>query len=641
MWSNFVVDYLLIDAGTGGSGNYHGDSAHVGWPDAFRTILHTHHALMGEKVDLDGSGAASHPRRQRRAVRGERRHASAGLGRPARRARHAEGADRRRRRPGRGHDRQGGGLRLHAVRQLPPRLPARRHHDQAGAHGAERPRPDAPPHAQLDGAQHGQAGRAARRAQPRVAGRSTRTAPWRAPSCCSTTSACCAAAPTCSRCRSGRRPTTRPTARCHAATTAPAAPAAPRLPRPLGACPPPTTTPAAWARSRSASRSRSTPSGRRRGARTTAATTAAAASTSPASRRRPVRDLTAVMINTIGPDRRETLREMLAHFAGCRFVDADGAELPAADVLERLDEFAVPVRERYRGADGWRLRRPARGPRRLHPAVRRRAPRGAGPLRPPPAGQRALAAARDQVRRRDRRGARGGARGARGGGLDGAPRRRSGGPAPARAAAERRRRVRRPRLPRASWPTCARSTSACSRHLLDSRYYRTHDDPRTPGAGRQVLGQAARLRGLDGRRTWAPSRSRAGPTPSPSTSTSSASGSAIPGRRRGGVAGDAGATAVRRRCTRTSGACTIATRPTRRRSTPRAAATRPARTRSRPTTCCSCTTASRSGSIRPRRSCASSATCTPTSRWGRAPRSTKATRSTTARRSPTPSTPPT
>ena len=56
MWSNFVVDYLLVDAGTGGSGNYHADSSHVGWPDAFRTILHTHHALMGERVDLDGSG---------------------------------------------------------------------------------------------------------------------------------------------------------------------------------------------------------------------------------------------------------------------------------------------------------------------------------------------------------------------------------------------------------------------------------------------------------------------------------------------------------------------------------------------------------------------------------------------------------
>ena len=56
MWSNFVVDYLLVDSGLGGSGNYHADSSHVGWPDIFRTILHTHHALVNEKVDLDGSG---------------------------------------------------------------------------------------------------------------------------------------------------------------------------------------------------------------------------------------------------------------------------------------------------------------------------------------------------------------------------------------------------------------------------------------------------------------------------------------------------------------------------------------------------------------------------------------------------------
>ncbi|HET9325403.1 MAG TPA: glutamate synthase-related protein [Candidatus Eisenbacteria bacterium] len=56
MWSNFVVDYLLVDSGLGGSGNYHADSSHVGWPDIFRTILHTHHALVGEKVDLDQSG---------------------------------------------------------------------------------------------------------------------------------------------------------------------------------------------------------------------------------------------------------------------------------------------------------------------------------------------------------------------------------------------------------------------------------------------------------------------------------------------------------------------------------------------------------------------------------------------------------
>jgi glutamate synthase domain-containing protein 2 len=56
MWSNFVVDYLLVDAGLGGSGNYHADSSHVGWPDIFRTILHTHHALVHERVDLDRSG---------------------------------------------------------------------------------------------------------------------------------------------------------------------------------------------------------------------------------------------------------------------------------------------------------------------------------------------------------------------------------------------------------------------------------------------------------------------------------------------------------------------------------------------------------------------------------------------------------
>lgn len=56
MWSNFVVDYLLVDSGLGGSGNYHADSSHVGWPDIFRTILHTHHALVSERVDLEKNG---------------------------------------------------------------------------------------------------------------------------------------------------------------------------------------------------------------------------------------------------------------------------------------------------------------------------------------------------------------------------------------------------------------------------------------------------------------------------------------------------------------------------------------------------------------------------------------------------------
>ena len=141
MWSNFVVDYLLVDAGIGGSGNYHADSSHVGWPDIFRTMLHTHHALVSEKVDLDRLGRAEDdPRPERRAVRRRRRHAAVRLGRAARRAGHDQGADRRRRRAGRGEHRQGGGVRLQPVRQLPSRLPARRHHHQARADGAERPR---------------------------------------------------------------------------------------------------------------------------------------------------------------------------------------------------------------------------------------------------------------------------------------------------------------------------------------------------------------------------------------------------------------------------------------------------------------------------------------------------------------------
>ena len=114
--------------------------------------------------------AAHDPRPERRPVRRPGRHAALRLGRPARRARHAQGPHRRRGRPLRGEHRQGGRVRLHAVRQLPPRLPARRHHDQAGAHGPERPRAHAPALAQLVGAEPREAGGARRRAQPRERG---------------------------------------------------------------------------------------------------------------------------------------------------------------------------------------------------------------------------------------------------------------------------------------------------------------------------------------------------------------------------------------------------------------------------------------------------------------------------------------
>ena len=55
-----------------------------------------------------------------------------------------------------------------------------------------------------------------------------------------------------------------------------------------------------------------------------------------------VRDLTAVMINTIGPDRRETLHEMLGHFGGCRFVGASitGGRLSAVLLRDCLAQMA-------------------------------------------------------------------------------------------------------------------------------------------------------------------------------------------------------------------------------------------------------------------------------------------------------------
>src|SRR5437867_9639241 len=35
----------------------------------------------------------------------------------------------------------------------------------------------------------------------------------------------------------------------------------------------------------------------------------------------PLAEATCVIVNTIGPDRADTIREMLTHFGGCRFLD--------------------------------------------------------------------------------------------------------------------------------------------------------------------------------------------------------------------------------------------------------------------------------------------------------------------------------
>jgi len=67
-----------------------------------------------------------------------------------------------------------------------------------------------------------------------------------------------------------------------------------------------------------------------------------------------LREKTCIIVNTIGPDRVDTMREMLGHFAGCRFYDAKGGEVTVERVLAGLDGFRFPVREKYRTEDGWR-----------------------------------------------------------------------------------------------------------------------------------------------------------------------------------------------------------------------------------------------------------------------------------------------
>ena len=67
-----------------------------------------------------------------------------------------------------------------------------------------------------------------------------------------------------------------------------------------------------------------------------------------------LREKTCLIFNTIGPDRADTMREMILHLGGCRFFDAEGGEMALEDVRARLSEFRTPVRDKYAGEDGWR-----------------------------------------------------------------------------------------------------------------------------------------------------------------------------------------------------------------------------------------------------------------------------------------------
>ena len=431
MWSNFVVDYLLIDAGTGGSGNYHGDSAHVGWPDAFRTILHTHHALMGERVDLDGSGETVPIRDGNGAVYGAaggtRLLASGGLrgeldmlkvliagadglvegtiGKAA-----AFGCTQ----CGNCHlDCPRGGIttKQELTVQNDRGLMRRRMRNWTALNMVKL--------AVLVDALNRESGaldEAGAVARPDLLLDDIRLLRGRTD---------LLEMPVWPAADEADEPSAVPAAdhdSCRVGSLAVSEPV---------------TVEAIWEAAR-----RSFNGGNNRGGGIDFAGFAPPA----------VRDLTAVMLNVIGPDRRETLPAMLAHFAGCRFVDAAGTELDVGDVLARARRARRAGARALPRPRGLASRRPARRPRRLRPVLRRRAARGAGPLRASPAVERALAAARDQVRGRGRR--RRWRRRSRSS-------RRAASPAARRVAspvASRATQLWRP----ASWPTCARSTSACS-----------------------------------------------------------------------------------------------------------------------------------------------------------------------------------
>ncbi|MGH7741367.1 MAG: glutamate synthase-related protein, partial [Candidatus Eiseniibacteriota bacterium] len=339
MWSNFVVDYLLIDSGLGGSGNYHADSSHVGWPDIFRTILHTHHALVMEKVDLGPNPALPNLPAGTRSIRdlngapfgaagGTRLFASGGLrGEVDMLKVLIAGADAIMEASigkavafgcnqcGNCHlDCPRGGIttKPELTMQNDRDLMRRRFRNWSVLNmvklavlidalnresGALDEQGRVVNSARLIDDIRSLRGRTDLLEMPRHAGRDA------APT---------AAAPQAEHdsCRVGSLAVSEPV-----------------------------TVHAIWE-----SACRSYNGGNNRGGGIDFAGFAPA----------PLRGRTCLIFNTIGPDRVETMREMLTHLAGCEFFGADGAPLTREQVTARLAEFRLPVRERYSGEDGWR-----------------------------------------------------------------------------------------------------------------------------------------------------------------------------------------------------------------------------------------------------------------------------------------------
>jgi ferredoxin len=339
MWSNFVVDYLLIDSGLGGSGNYHADSSHVGWPDIFRTILHTHHALVMEKVDLGPNPALPGLPAGTRSIRdlngapfgaagGTRLFASGGLrGEVDMLKVLIAGADAIMEASigkavafgcnqcGNCHlDCPRGGIttKPELTMQNDRELMRRRFRNWTVLNMVKL--------AVLIDALNRESGaldESGRIAHPerliddirRLRGRTDLLEmPKHAP----LGNAPAAAVPQAEHdsCRVGSLAVSEPV-----------------------------TVHAIWESARN-----SYNGGNNRGGGIDFAGFAPA----------PLRGRTCLIFNTIGPDRVDTMREMLTHLAGCEFFDATGARIRRDQVGSRLGEFRLPVRERYQGEDGWR-----------------------------------------------------------------------------------------------------------------------------------------------------------------------------------------------------------------------------------------------------------------------------------------------
>ncbi|OGF05507.1 MAG: hypothetical protein A2W00_01375 [Candidatus Eisenbacteria bacterium RBG_16_71_46] len=331
MWSNFVVDYLLVDSGLGGSGNYHADSSHVGWPDIFRSILHTHHALVSEKVDLDRSGELK-PIRDLNgapfgAQGGTRLFASGGLrGEMDMLKVLIAGADALMEASigkavafgcnqcGNCHlDCPRGGIttKPELTVQNDRALMRRRVRNWNALNMVKL--------AMLIDALNRESGAldgAGRIARPELLIDDIRKL----------------------RGRTDLLMMPEHPARANGVASPPPAPAEHDSCR-VGslAVSEPVTVHAVWEAA-----CRSLNGGNNRGGGIDFAGFAPAA----------VREKTCILINTIGPDRADTMREMLGHFAGCRF--SEGGERRVAEVREHLAEYRVPVRERYAGEEGWR-----------------------------------------------------------------------------------------------------------------------------------------------------------------------------------------------------------------------------------------------------------------------------------------------